>query len=92
MTDDVLIPPLTASDRRVLACLPRAGFADVRARTDLMTVWQVAEELDTRDVDDVRLTLRALEHQFYAASARSKSRKRRVWWRTAQGDEALGTA
>ena len=79
-----LTPTLTAGDRRVLWALPVASFRDAGTRTDLLTVWQVAEFLDTRDVNDVLLTLNGLQHVGLAASAMSRSRKRRVWWRTAE--------
>lgn len=91
MSDVALAPRLTTSDRRVLDALPSADFNDVvgKNRQDLLTVWQVAEQLDTMNLQDVLFTLRALEHLRLAASLPSRSRKRLVWWRLPAGDKTL---
>jgi hypothetical protein len=57
--------------------------------SETVTLWQIAEALDTVDLDDVCLTLNGLERFGYVWSAPSESRSRRVYWRTPKGDEAV---
>lgn len=88
---DTLEPGLTKGDKRVLAAITACGPDDWAKRELGMaaTIWQVAETLDTQDLADLRRTLNGLEHLGYITWARSASRKRRVYWRTAKGDEVF---
>lgn len=65
-----LVPTLTPADRRVLEALP--VFPGGRLAT-------IARRAGSSDLDDVRLTLRGLEHFGLAES-------RGGWWRKTIGD------
>lgn len=86
-----LEPKLTVYDRRVLLAVPEGGDVEKRLREGgpSRTAWQIAEALETFDVDDVASMLRSLEHFRYVASTFSRGRGRTVWWRTQRGDEVL---
>lgn len=88
---DTLEPGLTKEDKRVLAAIPECGNDSWRRREahEAVTIWQIAEILNTEDLADLRRTLRGLAHLEYVFSADSKARKRRVYWRTRKGDEVL---
>jgi hypothetical protein len=75
----------------MLRVIPACGPDEFRKRgiSEAVTLWQVAEALDTVDLDGVRLTLAGLQHLGYVLSAPSKSRKRMVFWRTPKGDGAV---
>lgn len=85
-----LEPGLTKTDKRVLAAIPASydGPSPIPVEHSA-TIWQIAEALDTDDLQDVRRTLRGLEHLGYVFNARSASRKRMVWFRLDKGDEAI---
>jgi hypothetical protein len=80
---DVLTPPLTKYDKRVLALLPKVNLRDVPTRTDLLSAHQVAELLGTDDVQETRRILAGLVKLNHAESAESRSRKVKVYWRDA---------
>lgn len=92
MSTDTLEPGLTKADQRVLAAVPACGSGDEyrkRGTGETVTMWQVAEALDTIEIHDLVLTLNGLEHLGYVRKALSKSRKQRVFWRTPKGDKGV---
>lgn len=90
MSTDTLEPRLTKADLRVLAAIPQCGPDEWRrGLSETVTLWQIAEALDTTELNGVRLTLHGLDHLGFVHSAVSRSRKRLVWWRTPKGDGAV---
>jgi hypothetical protein len=89
--DEALEPKLTKADRRILAAIPEGGDDEYRFREidEAVTVWQIAEAIDSIDLVDLRRTLSGLDHLGYIRSSTSKSRKREVHWRTRKGDGAV---
>lgn len=90
----VLEPNLSREDLRVLRVVPECGPSEWVFRDTGMaaSVWEIAEWLDTWDLSALRLTLNGLAHLEYVRSTESRSRKRRVWWRSAKGDTAVAEA
>jgi hypothetical protein len=86
-----LEPKLTAFDRRVLAVVSPHGEDKRRERKvgEAVSIWEIAEALDTLDLHELQCILNGFCHLGYAQSSMSVSRKRIVWWRTRRGDEAL---
>jgi hypothetical protein len=83
---DVLEPLPNAHDKRVLATVPPSE--DLRlpwAQRYTLTAWQIAELLDTFDVEDLQQTLSGLAHLGYVNGFGRPQR----WQRTTKGDEAL---
>lgn len=80
-----LEPKLTKLDLAVLRAVP-AFYAegDVAA-----SIWQIAETLDTTKMDDLLMTLGGFEQLDYVRGVVSRRRGRRVYLRTAKGDEAI---
>jgi hypothetical protein len=93
MSVETLEPGLTKADKRVLAAVSPCGDDEWRFRElgEAVTVWQIAEALNTIDIQDVVLTLRGLAHLGYVCWLPSESRKRDVYWRTLKGDEAVAS-
>lgn len=92
MSTDTLEPRLTKMDRRVLSTIPACGRGDEyrkRGISETVTLWQIAEALDTFELDSVRLTVSGLLHLGYIWSGPSMSRSRTVYWRTPKGDAVL---
>lgn len=86
-----LEPKPTKQDLRVLKAVPACGGDRWRRREvhETATVWQIAEALDMTDLQDLQLTLNGFFNFGYIDWAKSKSRNRRVWWRTPKGDAAV---
>lgn len=84
-----LEPKLTPHDLKVLRLVPEHGPQYVWPRKDHITVWQIAEAIDTDDVKEVRRVLGGLEHLGYVWKGESRSKRRQVYWRTRKGDEAV---
>jgi hypothetical protein len=91
VTVESLEPGLTKADKRVLALVSKCGAHewDRREIGQAVSLWQIAEALNTCDLPDLRLTLSGLEHLGYVRSSHSVSRNRVVWWRSRKGDEAV---
>lgn len=88
-SDQVLEPKLDRESLRVLRAIPASGGEDMAAyRKSMPSIWQIAEALDTTDLNDLKLTLNGLAHLGYVSNARGY----RIWWRTQKGDDALGNA
>jgi hypothetical protein len=83
-----LEPQLTRYDLKVLRLVPEHGPEPVFPRTEHVTVWQLAEALDTDDVQELRRILGSLEQLGYVWKGDSRSKRRPVYWRTPKGDEA----
>jgi hypothetical protein len=86
-----LEPVLDRESLRVLRAIPECGENQFRSRTifEAVTLWQVAETIDSTDLRDVQLTLNGLVHLGYTDHTVSKIRKRQVYWRTRKGDDAV---
>jgi len=88
-----LEPELDKESLKVLRAVPEYGEGRGnpwrrRDVSEAASLWQIAETVDSTDLNDVRLTLNGLMHLEYVTRAESQSRKRQVWWRLPKGDEA----
>lgn len=86
MSDEILEPTLTASDRKVLAAVPANLAMPATAN-----VWQIGEQLGILDLEHELLpVLNGLHHLGYVGRVSPGGRV--GWWRTARGDEAVGSS
>ena len=91
MSTDTLEPTLTKTDLRVLAAIPACGPDEwgKRGLDEAVTLWQLGEALLVNELLGLAQVLSGLERLDYVYSAVSRSRKRRVYWRTPKGDRAV---
>jgi hypothetical protein len=92
MSTEALEPKLTAFDRKVLAAIPESGGDENKWRCrqpgEYVTVWELGEALESLDLTELLTELNGLMHLGYVLNTFSRSRGRRVYWRTRKGDEA----
>lgn len=81
-----LEPKLTRHDVAVLRAVP--PFYDDGPSDVAVSAWQIAEALNTTNMDDVLMTLGGFEQLDYVRGVVSRRRKRYVYLRTKKGDEA----